>query len=275
MVVTMPARAAYDHSDERNLPQPFHRSYRKTRSFTDSAECMKIGYWFLAAVVLGACNASTWAAHSSGEQRSSPVVIELFQSQGCSSCPPAQEYLNRLANRPEVLALSFSVTYWDDLGWKDSFASPQFTQRQYDYAARNGGAGVATPQFWINGRHTVLGANPARVEQLISQAPAREGPMLALMENTLKVDAGIAPADGADIWIVRYDPRTIQVAVGAGENRGRTLPHRQIVRELMRVGRWNGASVTIALPRFAADGLEAAVLVQSRAAGPILAAMKL
>ena len=231
-----------------------------------------------AAIVALASGSAAWAAESSGVTRpmQTPVVVELFQSQGCSDCPPAQENLNRLADRPDVLALSYGVTYWDYLGWKDSFASPQFTQRQRDYSARNHDIGVATPQYWINGRQTVLGANPSRVSQLIDQGSPTGGPSLTVVGSNLNIGSGVAPPGGADIWLVHYDPRTIQVAVRAGENGGRTIPHRDIVRELIRIGRWSGTSETIALPAAASvDGLKSAVLVQAGPGGPILAAVKI
>lgn len=125
-----------------------------------------------AALLSATAAAAVWAAGQGSTTAPSPrpqvangqpVVVELFQSQGCSDCPPAQENLNGVADRPGILALSYAVTYWDYLGWKDSFASPQFTQRQRDYSARNGGAVVATPQYWVNARQTVLGANTGRV----------------------------------------------------------------------------------------------------------------
>lgn len=203
-----------------------------------------------------------------------PVVVELFQSQGCSSCPPAQEHLNQLADREDVLALSFAVTYWDSLGWKDTFASPQFTQRQYDYCARHNGVSVATPQYWINGRQTVLGANPSRLDQLIGEEGPGGGPVLRVSGSTLSVGAGRAPDDDADIWLVRYDPRTLEVAVGAGENKGRHLAHRDVVRQLIRIGSWKGSALTLTLPA-PKEGLKAAVLVQAGAGGPILSAAKL
>jgi hypothetical protein len=221
-------------------------------------------------------SAAAWSAENDGAAGASraPVVVELFQSQGCSDCPPAQEDLNRLADSPNILALSYGVTYWDYLGWKDSFASPQFTQRQVDYSARNHGIGVATPQYWINGRQTVLGANTLRVSQLIDQADLSGGPPLTVAGSNLTVGAGNAPRGGADVWLVRYDPRTIQVAIRAGENGGRTIPHRDVVRQLIRIGRWNGTPQTIVLPGDAADGLKSAVLIQAGAGGPILAATK-
>jgi hypothetical protein len=205
-------------------------------------------------------------------RQNEPIVVELYQSQGCSDCPPAQEYLNRLADRPGVLALSFAVTYWDQLGWKDSFASPRFTQRQRDYSERNGGAGVATPQFWVNGRETVLGANAARVDAAIGKATL-DGPKLAVSNDRLIIAAGHRPAT-ADIWLVRYDPRTIPVAISAGENNGRTIPHRDIVRELTRIGQWNGTSEAFDLPRPKMAGLLTAVLLQAGRGGPIISAAK-
>ena len=238
---------------------------------------MKAAYLIYAATAAVVMGTMAWAAQPAA-QISSPrglVVVELFQSQGCSDCPPAQLNLNQLADQPGVLALSYGVTYWDYLGWKDSFASPQYTQRQRDYSDRNNGIGVATPQYWINGRQTVLGANPGRVAQLIGQGGPVGGPSLSVSGPSLNVGAGTAPARGADILLVRYDPRTVQVAIRAGENGGRTIPHRDIVRQLVRVGRWNGQAQTIALPSSNADGLKSAVIVQAGAGGPILAAAKI
>jgi hypothetical protein len=232
--------------------------------------------WTATVAMVAFGSAVGWSAENNGIADSSRtlVVVELFQSQGCSDCPPAQENLNRLADRADILALSFGVTYWDYLGWKDSFASPQFTQRQQDYSDRNHGIGVATPQYWINGRQTVLGANSLRVSQLIDEASLSGGASLSVVGSNLTVGAGIAPPGGADIWLVRYDPRTIQVAIRAGENGGRTIAHRDVVRQLIRIGRWSGMPQTIALPGDAADALKSAVLVQAGAGGPILAATK-
>jgi hypothetical protein len=204
-----------------------------------------------------------------------PVVVELFQSQGCSDCPPAQLHLNTLADRSDVLALSFGVTYWDYLGWKDSFASPQFTQRQRDYSDRNNGIGVATPQYWINGRQTVLGADTARVARIIAQGGPSGGPVVTVSGSSVNLAAGDAPSGGADVLLVRYDPRTVQVAIRAGENGGRTIPHRNIVRQLTKIGRWNGHAQTITLPAQKADGLKTAILVQAGTGGPLLAAAKI
>ena len=264
--------------EEASQPLGSLKSHRLAYNRCMRRRSMMKGRAIWAAIMALASGSAAWAAESSGvtPPMQTPVVVELFQSQGCSDCPPAQENLNRLADRPDVLALSYGVTYWDYLGWKDSFASPQFTQRQRDYSARNHDIGVATPQYWINGRQTVLGANSSRVSQLIDQGSPTGGPSLTVVGSNLNIASGIGPPGGADIWLVHYDPRTIQVAVRAGENGGRTIPHRDVVRELIRIGRWSGTPETIALPAAAGvDGLKSAVLIQAGPGGPIVAAVKI
>jgi hypothetical protein len=204
-----------------------------------------------------------------------PVVVELFQSQGCSSCPPANANLIALSQRPDVLALSFGVTYWDQLGWKDTFASPQYTNRQWDYARALRHDNVFTPQVVVNGRLDGVGARPGEIEQLIRQAErTAPGPAVSIAGDVVRVGAASAPARGADVWLVRYDPREVQVAIRRGENGGRTLPHRNVVRELVRLGAWNGQAAHFTLPASPDPALRTAVLVQSAGAGPILAAAR-
>jgi hypothetical protein len=203
-----------------------------------------------------------------------PVVVELYQSQGCSSCPPADLNVNALADRADVLALSFAVTYWDQLGWKDTFARDAFTARQYDYAKGFKRSQVATPQVVINGRSDLVGNNRAQLLDAIATAAPLAGPALSVSGG--KVVIGAAPArPEADVWLVRYDPRVQQVAVRRGENAGKTLPHRNIVRELVRLGPWTGKPATFALPVTTDPNLKTAVLVQARRGGPILSAAKI
>jgi hypothetical protein len=202
---------------------------------------------------------------------SHPAVVELFQSQGCSSCPPANANLNALSQRADVLALSFSVTYWDSLGWKDTFAKGQFTDRQYQYAHAMHKENVYTPQVVVNGLIAGVGAEPGEMEALIGRAERRPGPSVAIAGGSVEI--GAAAAQMADVWLVRYDSRTIEVPVLRGENAGKTLPHRNIVREMVRLGGWSGQAERFALP--AGDpGLSTAVLVQTSGAGAILAAAK-
>jgi hypothetical protein len=200
-----------------------------------------------------------------------PVVVELFTSQGCSSCPPANANLAAVSDRPDVLALSFGVTYWDYLGWKDTFASPQFTQRQVDYEKGLGRSGPFTPQIVVNGRSDTVGNDRSEVERLIAGAHL-QGPAIAISAGTVQIAPGTAQGD-SDVWLVRYDPRTIQVPVARGENGGATLPHKNVVRNLTRLGVWRGAAATFPLPP-APTGLLTAVLIQKPNGGPILAAFK-
>jgi hypothetical protein len=204
---------------------------------------------------------------------SAPVVLELFTSQGCSSCPPADLSVAQFADRPDVIALSFAVTYWDHLGWRDTFGRPEFTARQEAYGRTLGG-GSYTPEVVAGGRYQSVGNTPAKVAALIGQAKTRPLTTIAAGASGVTLGAGVAPRGGADVWLVRYDPRTLQVPVKAGENTGKTLPVRNVVRQLARVGAWNGQAASYALPAPGA-GLRTVVLVQARDGGPILAAAEL
>ena len=160
----------------------------------------------LAPLVLAACGQAASAPHAparraqpiAGASPANPVVVELFQSQGCSSCPPANANVNALADRPDVLALSFAVTYWDQLGWKDTFGSPRWTARQWDYARADGRGQVATPQVIVNGGPTVVGSNRARLDALLaSQGPARGGPAISEGSGRVRLTAVAGPASSA------------------------------------------------------------------------------
>lgn len=202
-----------------------------------------------------------------------PVVVELFQSQGCSSCPPADAVLNALAARPDVIALNFAVTYWDQLGWKDSFAKPAFTARQWAYARSAGRSSVATPQMIVAGRTAIVGSRASEVDATIARARSgASGPSIELNGTDIVVAAG-KTATPATLWLVRYDPRTIQVAIRAGENSGRTLPHRNIVRDLVALGTWSGSAARFRLPA-AVAGTNVALLLQAGRGGPIIAARR-
>jgi hypothetical protein len=220
----------------------------------------------LAAAAIGGCSASAGTR---------PVVVELFQSQGCSSCPPANANLATIADRPNVIALNFSVTYWDGQGWKDTFAQPRFTTRQWDYARAFGRSNVFTPQVVVDGRHDGVGSDPGDFTRLVGTAAGNAaGPSVELTADTATIGTGEKPPSDADVWLARYDPRVLQVPIKGGENGGRTLPHKDIVRELVRIGGWNGTAETLALPRASQPGLVAAILVQAPHGGPILAAAK-
>ncbi|MET0180203.1 MAG: DUF1223 domain-containing protein [Novosphingobium sp.] len=203
------------------------------------------------------------------------VVVELFQSQGCSSCPPANANVNALAERPGILALSFAVTYWDYLGWKDKFARPAFTERQRAYSRSGRSDGVYTPQVVINGRRALVGASRTGLDRAIAAAgPVRGGPTIARDGDALVVGARPGEA-AAKVLVVTYDPRERLVPIRAGENDGKTLPHRNIVTDLREAGRWTGKAQRFTLAAPADPALRTAVLVQSGEGGPIIAASRL
>lgn len=200
-----------------------------------------------------------------------PTVVELFQSQGCSSCPPANANVMALSDRPDLLTLSFGVTYWDQLGWKDTFASPAFTARQWDYARGLHHDGIGTPQVVVNGRADVVGQDRSQLEALIRQADRGvSGPPISINGGAVTIGPG---TKSGDVLLVRYDPRVVQVPIRRGENGGKTLPHRNIVKSLTRLGGWSGRVQTYHLPP-AAPGLKDAILVQAGPGGPILAAAR-
>jgi len=206
-------------------------------------------------------------ATAAGPQPS--AVVELFTSQGCSACPPANANLIKLSRQPGVLVLSFAVTYWDYLGWKDSFGKAEFTDRQRIYEPPLRQRGPYTPQMVVNGRATVVGNDLDQVQRLIAITPAPVGPAVSLADNSVEIGAGEASPSGADVWLVRYDPNVVEVPVGRGENTGRTLPHTHVVHSLDRLGTWTGAELSLELAP-AAAGLRTAVLVQEMNGGPIL-----
>jgi hypothetical protein len=208
-----------------------------------------------------------------GGARAQPVqVVELFTSQGCSSCPPADVAVAAISARPEILALSFGVTYWDDLGWKDTFGQKKFTDRQWDYARGLHHNQVATPQVVVNGRTDVVGQDLREIDAALAKVRLTAGPEVALTPATATVSGG-APPRSAVVWLVRYNPSVQQVPIRRGENGGKTLPIKNAVKELTRLGDWNGGEKTYALPAGPA-GLKTAILVQAGPGGPILAAAK-
>ena len=220
-------------------------------------------------IVCAAALASTLLAGQPAAAQ--PVVVELFTSQGCSSCPPANASLAAISNRPDVLALSFGVTYWDYLGWKDTFAKPEFTERQVDYERGLRHNGPFTPQIVVNGSSDTVGNEFGAVARLVATARLA-GPQIGVNGEVLSIGAS-ASASSADVWLVRYDPRTINVSVARGENEGVTLPHKNVVRELTRIGAWLGQAETFRIPP-APGGLKTAILVQKPGGGVILAAYK-
>jgi hypothetical protein len=233
---------------------------------------------FLAASLVASIAASPATAWADGAP---PVVVELFTSQGCSSCPPADKFLGELAQRPDVLALAFHVDYWNYIGWTDPFALKLATQRQRDYAQRLALRYVYTPQMVINGVAEGVGAEPDTINPLINSAAADPGPRaVATLARAgdgrlaVHVDAG-TPPEPASVWLVGFD-REQTTRVLHGENEGRTLKDYHVVRSLREIGTWNGAALDIDVAGSAASGDgSVAVLVQLRGTGRIVGAAAL
>ncbi len=216
---------------------------------------------------------------------SAPVVIELFTSQGCSSCPPADDYLRSLAKRPDILALGFHVDYWNYAGWTDPFSKPEFTQRQRDYAAAFHDSYVYTPLMVVSGKNQGVGSDKQKIDQLISTEKSAQnfivpvtlsGPPSGLKVDLAAADNGIRLAS-ADIWLVRFDGEK-RTTVSRGENRGRYALDVNIVRELVRIAEWNGNPLhfEVVLPKRSGSGQwGCAILIQAPNGGPILGAAQI
>ena len=215
---------------------------------------------------------------AASEDLGSPVVVELYTSQGCSSCPPADAFLGELAMWPGVIALAFHVDYWDYIGWKDRFANPAYTQRQKSYQRSFASRYVYTPQMVIDGRDHAVGSRRGEVEDKIAEArghkKAVEVGFDAVDGGRVTISAGQAPQAGADVWLAVYDEEH-ETEVGRGENSGRTLTDFNVVRELQHLGYWTGDALTIplALDDAAARGRSGcAVIVQHRDTKEVLGA---
>lgn len=202
-----------------------------------------------------------------------PVVVELFTSQSCSSCPPAEALIGRLAHEgATVLPLAFHVTYWNHLNWRDPYALTEATARQEAYAARLGGPSY-TPQAVIDGAVGLVGSDETALREAVARARA-DGPGIpvALTREDDKLIARVGPGAGsAQVLLVGFDP-SHTTRVLRGENAGRTLEQSNVVRAIRDLGRWSGGAATFAASRPAGD--TAAVLLQA-ADGRILGAARL
>jgi hypothetical protein len=193
-----------------------------------------------------------------------PTVVELFTSEGCSSCPPADALLAELAGRPDVLALSFHVDYWDRLGWKDPFSSPDATRRQHGYADLLGLATVYTPQMVVDGRWQAVGSDRREVEQALGSARRnRDGVPIAIAvdHGRAQITLGSGGGDGVAgaLLLICFDRRHV-TAVSRGENGGRTLSHVDVVRSIEEVAPFDGRAKTLDAPIRAPSERVAAIL---------------
>lgn len=203
------------------------------------------------------------------------TVVELYTSQGCSSCPPADAALRRMAQTdPTILPLDLHITYWDRLGWKDPFSLPAATERQRAVAARLNLDSIYTPQMVVDGRYQAVGSDPQEVARALAAARANKGPAVPLTLSSdaggLRLHAGAGPGHGT-LLLLGFDPEHT-TPVRAGENDGRTLTEVNVVRSMAVAATWDGAPLDLVLHRPA--GTRAAVLLQAPD-GHILAAAAL
>lgn len=205
------------------------------------------------------------------------VVVELFTSQGCSSCPPADEVLAQLSGRDDVIALSLHVGYWDYLGWRDTFAQDEFAQRQIAYRDAWHKSVVYTPQMVIQGLHDVRGNNADLVAKAITAAQQNDPPIAVTIERQggmlkCRIEPGPKPVTGT-VWIAKY-AKSSTVDIERGENAGRRITYMNVVKSLNRIGTWSGTGPEeVAMPQ-PEQGEGVAVWIQDGDAGQIVAAAK-
>ena len=197
------------------------------------------------------------------------AVVELFTSQGCSSCPPADKVLGELAKDPSVIALSLPIDYWDYLGWKDTLADSRFSARQKAYSHMRGDRDVYTPQVIVNGAAHVIGSDRARIEGAIHDTGKTSAVMsvpvtmtLSGRQLTVSVAAGkeTTPAQG-EVWLCSIS-KSVPISISRGENRGREIVYHNVVRNLLKVGDWTGRSEswTVPIENLTCDGVDGAVV---------------
>jgi hypothetical protein len=223
----------------------------------------------------------TAVAGSAGTARAQdkgPVVVELFTSEGCSSCPPADALLGELTRRANIVPLAFHVDYWDYIGWKDPYASPGFTERQHDYVTALGLHMPYTPQMVVDGRTDVVGSEQGDIEAAIGKAAAQPKLAISIEKDGAGYRAVIPasdapPSDGpATVWLALFDSQR-ETRVARGENGGRTLKEYNIVRAWRQIGSWDGHALSLPLTMpVNSDPGGCAIIVQSGRVGPILGA---
>ncbi len=234
-----------------------------------------MGVWVRSMMVVGAAAVLMGAARDD-TAAGAPVVVELFTAQGCASCPEANAVIEQMAARPGVLALTYAVDYWDYLGWPDTFARPEFSERQRAYRANLRQRSVYTPQVVIDGQRQAPGGEAevveAAVRELAETKPSPPQIEFRVGGDQVGIGSGRAPAGGAEVWMVRYRPGEQVVEVAGGENRGRSVSHVNVVRHVRHVGDWRGRPILLRLPAADEDGLKTAIIVQARPTGAVIAA---
>lgn len=206
--------------------------------------------------------------------RDAPVVVELFTAQGCAGCPEANRAVEQAAETPGVIALTYGVDYWDYLGWPDTFARPEFAERQRAYRHSLKLRAVSTPQVVLDGRRQMSGARASELASAIREEAERPvfPPQIEFRAtgDRVGVGSGRAPRGGAEVVAVIYRPGAQVVTVENGDNRGQAVRHVNVVRDVVRLGDWSGRSALFTLPSSRQPGEALAVMVQSKADRRIL-----
>jgi hypothetical protein len=198
------------------------------------------------------------------------AVVELFTSQGCSSCPPADKIMGELAKDPSVIALSMPIDYWDYLGWKDTLADARFSARQKAYSQMRGDRDVYTPQVVVNGSVHVIGSDREGIESAIGATSKADGVMsvpVSMIQAGKQINVSVAASGKGpvmahgEVWICSVS-KAVPISIGRGENRGREITYYNVVRNLLKVGDWNGSAGnwTVPLENISRDGVDAAVV---------------
>tara|TARA_R110002012_G_scaffold302549_2_gene503606 strand:- start:90510 stop:91307 length:798 start_codon:yes stop_codon:yes gene_type:complete len=207
---------------------------------------------------------------------SEPVVLELFTAQGCAGCPEANQLVETAAGTPGIIVLTYGVDYWDYLGWPDTFARPEFAERQNAYRQALRLRSISTPQVVIDGRRQVSGTRPPELQLAIDEEAARRvfPPEIEFRAGGQRVGVGSgrAPQGGAEVVAVTYTPGLQSVEIDRGDNRGRTVRQLNVVRGVTRLGTWSGRSTLFDLPPTVNEGDAVVVLLQARADRRILSA---
>jgi hypothetical protein len=236
---------------------------------------MRTTAWIIPAAALAAALVAAGSAAQPSSGRGAresapaePVVVELFTAQGCAGCPEANARFESVATEPGVIALTYAVDYWDYLGWQDTFARPEFAQRQRAYRKPLRLRDVSTPQVVIDGRRQVAGATTPALQSAIDEEAARRvfPPEIEFREDgdRVGVGSGRVPAGGAEVVAVVFTPGPQEVVIARGDNRGRTVRHMNVVRSVRTLGEWSGRPALYALPRAREADQAVAVLVQAR-----------
>jgi hypothetical protein len=197
------------------------------------------------------------------------AVIELFTSQGCSSCPPADKIMGELAKDPSIIAMSMPIDYWDYLGWKDTLADARFSARQRAYSKMRGDREVYTPQAIINGSAHVIGSDRERIENAIGTTRKEDGVMsipVTMTQSGKQLNVSVAgsakrPGAHGEVWICSIS-KAVPISIGRGENRGKEITYYNVVRNLLKLGDWNGnsGSWTVPIDEVEHEGVDAAVV---------------